>query len=224
MSKYVVASSCDWFKRHPKSKEFSSLNIIEISKKNDLNLGYLELINPRYIFFPHWNWKVKPEIYERFECIAFHTAPLPFGRGGSPIQNLITRGIKKSPVCAFRMTDIMDGGPIYKSLEVSLHGNISEIFKRIASCIDKIIIQICRDNPHPIEQSGEVVIFERLSSSDNEILSSYSIQGIYDRIRMVDGEGYPKAYINFGGYKIELTSATLCGDEIQANIRVFYDD
>ena len=107
MTNYVVASSKDWFINHKKSEAYNKLNITEITTKENLTLENLEKINPRYIFFPHWNWKVDSAIYERFECVVFHTAPLPYGRGGSPIQNLILKGLTSSPVCALKMTDIL---------------------------------------------------------------------------------------------------------------------
>jgi methionyl-tRNA formyltransferase len=220
MINYIVASSKDWFKEHPKSEEYEELNFIEISNKEDLKLEYLEKINPRYIFFPHWNWKVSSEIYERFECVVFHTAPLPYGRGGSPIQNLILKGLKNSPVCALKMTDILDGGPIYDSFEVSLDGTISEIFSRIATCVEKLIVLICQNNPHPIEQNGEVVAFKRLSNSDNELLSNHSIKELYDRIRMVDGLDYPRAFINYGNHKIEFSEACLDGNHLLAKVKI----
>ena len=220
MINYIVASSKDWFKEHPKSEEYEELNFIEISNKEDLKLEYLEKINPRYIFFTHWNWKVSSEIYKRFECVAFHTAPLPYGRGGSPIQNLILKGLKNSPVCALKMTDILDGGPIYDSFEVSLDGTISEIFSRIATCVEKLIVLICQNNPHPIEQNGEVVAFKRLSNSDNELLSKHSIKELYDRIRMVDGLDYPRAFINYGNHKIEFSEAYLDGNHLLAKIKI----
>ena len=220
MITYVVASSKDWFKEHPKSKEYSNLNIIEINNKNDLNIESLEKINPRYIFFPHWNWKVDSEIFERFECVVFHTAPLPFGRGGSPIQNLIIRNIDKSPVCALRMTEILDGGPIYTSIEVTLDGTISEIFSRIAVCVEKLIIKICQKNIEPQEQSGDIFSFERLTYADNELISKYTIKQLYDRIRMVDGLDYQRAYINFGQNKIEFTEAHMDQNCLFAKIKV----
>ena len=89
MTNYIVASSKDWFNTFPKSKEYSELSLYTISSNDQLNLKYIDRINPRYIFFPHWSWKVKEEIYLNYECVAFHTAPLPYGRGGSPILNLI---------------------------------------------------------------------------------------------------------------------------------------
>ena len=220
MTNYIVASSKDWFKEHPKSEEYEELNFIEISNQEDLKLEYLEKINPRYIFFPHWNWKVSSKIYERFECVVFHTAPLPYGRDGSPIQNLIIKGLKNSPVCALKMTGILDGGPIYDSFEVSLDGTISEIFSRIATCVEKLIVLICQNNPHPIEQNGEVVAFKRLSNSDNELLSNHSIKELYDRIRMVNGLDYPRAFINYGNHKIEFSEACLDGNHLLAKVKI----
>ena len=223
MINYVVASSKDWYKVLPKSKEYYNLNIIEIKAKADLNVESLEKINPRYIFFPHWNWRVDSEIFERYECVVFHTAPLPFGRGGSPIQNLILRNIEKTPVCALRMTEILDGGPIYDSIEVTLDGTITEIFSKISVCIEKLIIKICQENIKPQEQSGTAVLFNRLTYTDNELKSEYSIKELYDRIRMVDGEGYKNAYINFGDYKIDLKDSQIKNNEIIAQIRLYRD-
>jgi len=224
MTNYIVASSKDWFEQHIKSKHYLNLNIIEIKDKNDLNLELLEKINPRYIFFPHWNWKVNSEIFERYECVVFHTAPLPFGRGGSPIQNLIIRNIEKTPVCALRMTEILDGGPIYDSIEVNLDGTIKEILSRIAVCVERLIIKICQENIDPKEQVGDVVTFNRLTYADNELKSKYSLKELYDRIRMVDGEGYKNAYIKFGDYKIDLKDSHIQNNEIVAKIRLYRDE
>ncbi len=117
MNKSALAHSRDWIKRHPKSEEFNGLNLVEISRRKDLNVGLLNEINPRYIFFLHWSWAVESEIFRRYECVVFHTAPLPYGRGASPIQNLILRGIKKAPVCAIKMTEEIDGRLVYKKKE-----------------------------------------------------------------------------------------------------------
>ena len=221
MTNYVVASSKSWFSEHSKSKEFNKLQIYEISDNKNLNLEYLSQINPRFIFFPHWSWKISSEIYEIYDCVIFHTAPLPFGRGGSPIQNLILNGFKESPVCAIKVTEEIDAGPIYESIEVSLSGNIDQIFQKISVAIEKLIISICKNNPLPIEQSGKPFVFQRLNIKDNELQSSSSIRGIYDRIRMVDGKDYSKAYMNFGDYKIEFKNAELQNDYLYANVVLF---
>ena len=67
-------------------------------------LGECSPETPKRIYFPFWSWKVPIDILARYECIGFHSAPLPFGRGGSPIQNMIKLGHRETELCAFRMT------------------------------------------------------------------------------------------------------------------------
>tara|TARA_Y100000589_G_C27165703_1_gene634668 strand:- start:1489 stop:2163 length:675 start_codon:yes stop_codon:yes gene_type:complete len=217
----VVAASKDWFFKSVKSKEYNNLSIINISYKEELTLSKLEQINPEYIFFPHWNWKVSPEIFMKYNCVLIHTAPLPYGRGGSPIQNLILRGFKKSKVCALKMTDTLDAGPIYSQLDISLEGNIDEIFSRLAKSVEIMILEIIKNKPIPKEQVGEVVYFKRLNAKDNELKGDLSLNDIYDRIRMVDSKDYPKAYIKLGSYKIEFSNANIKQNKIQASITIF---
>ena len=54
---------------------------------------------------------------------------LPFGRGGSPLQNLITRGISKTKISALRCNEEIDAGPIYLKRPLSLHGSAEEIYQ-----------------------------------------------------------------------------------------------
>jgi len=99
--KIIIACSNKWCQDKKFLNQINNLEVTLISTKKQLNSRKLDNVSPRFIFFPHWNWKVPKTIYEKYECIAFHTAPLPYGRGGSPIQNLILNGFKSAPVCAF---------------------------------------------------------------------------------------------------------------------------
>src|SRR5262249_6311517 len=84
-----------------------------INAERPLSLEDLHRMKPGAIFFPRWNWKVPNKVVASFECIAFHAAPLPFGRGGSPIQNMIARGFSQTKLTAFRMNANFDDGDIY---------------------------------------------------------------------------------------------------------------
>jgi methionyl-tRNA formyltransferase len=145
---------------------------------------------------------------------------LPYGRGGSPIQNLIIRGFTKAPLCVLKMTDVLDGGGIYASVEIELIGNVAEIFSRMASIVEELIVLICKTEPSPKEQIGEAVYFKRLTIDDNELLPIYSQKEMYDRIRMVDGLDYPRAYIKFGNLKLEFTEANFKEDENSLTAKV----
>ena len=175
---------------------------------------------PDYVFFTHWNWIVQKEMHEQFNCIVFHTAPLPYGRGGSPIQNLILEGFKETPVCAVKMTDELDAGPIYASSNVSLAGPLTSIFSRINSAINDLISEILDKNPLPADQLGEPHVFKRLTGVDNEIPKGLKLEEIYDRIRMVDHADYPNAFITYGDIKIELSNAQLSRDTMEVKCTI----
>ena len=221
MKKYIIACSESWFINSEKSKEFLNHNYTIISNKEDLNIAFINEINPEYIFFPHWSWIVPQEIHDSYNCIVFHTAPLPIGRGGSPIQNLILRKYTESPVCALRMTNIIDGGPIYLKKNVSLLGSANDIFQRLAYIIELMIIEIIESNPKPIEQKGEPIIFKRRNPRESELPKNFNqLSEIYDHIRMLDADHYPKAFIEYGNLKIEFTNAKYGEDTIKADILI----
>ena len=146
--KIIIACSKKWFLESLRVRNFlKSKNIKLITRKKKLNLSYLNKLNPSIIFFPHWSYKVNQEIIKKYKCVCFHTAPLPYGRGGTPIQNLILKNFKKSPVCALKMTNEYDAGPIYQKRIVSLSGTLDQIFERISlKILDMIRILIKKKN------------------------------------------------------------------------------
>ena len=96
MKTILIASSKKWFLKNKEFLKFiKKRKIVTISDKKKLNIKDLNKIKPRIIFFPHWSFKVNKNIIEKFNCICFHTSPLPYGRGGSPIQNLILKKSKE---------------------------------------------------------------------------------------------------------------------------------
>lgn len=202
----LICNSKNWFKLNA---EIKSLHfVMEVVCEEDLTIELVKELQPDFIFFIHWNWIVDKEIYGSNECVVFHTAPLPYGRGGSPIQNLIVEGFDTSPVCAIRMTSELDAGPIFSSAEVSLEGNLDSIFARINNAINALIIKIITNMPMPIPQSGKPHVFKRLTKDDNEIPAGISLKEFYDRVRMIDHPDYPNAYIQFGDLKLEFSNAS----------------
>lgn len=121
-----------------------------------------------YLFFPYWSWKIPKVLLERFECVGFHMTDLPYGRGGSPLQNLILRDHKDTMLSAFRITEELDAGPIYLKRPLSLDGSAQEIFDRASNIIyNDMIPFIILNNPIPIPQTGKVVLFKRISRDEH---------------------------------------------------------
>jgi len=89
---YIVAAKGEWNAKYYEQYSKKQKGIWHFVKTPDELNNLLEIITPRYIFFPHWSWIVSDEIIEEYECICFHMTDLPFGRGGSPLQNLIIQG------------------------------------------------------------------------------------------------------------------------------------
>ena len=216
--KIVIANSKEWFSLDQDIHLEHS--VITISNADQLKKETLDKISPDLIFFTHWNWIVPKEIFVSYKCIVFHTAPLPYGRGGSPIQNLIIRGYEKTPVCALRMEEGVDAGPVYTKKEISLDGPLWKIFQRLNICVNQMIKELIRNLPEPKHQDGVVYSFKRLKRSDNAIHKNLSIKEIYDRIRMVDEPSYPSAFLEYGNIVLEFSDAKLDRDEISCKVKI----
>jgi methionyl-tRNA formyltransferase len=201
MHKYCIVSVTDYFKNKIKKKNF-----IHITKKKDLNLKKINTINPRIIFVPHWHWKINKEIFDNYITIIFHSTPLPFGRGGAPIQNMILRGFSKTKICAIEAKDTMDSGGIFLKKNLSLRGSANEIYIRMYSIILKMIRFLSSHKlPKAMTQKGKVVSFNRRKENESYIdFSSFKLNKIYNFIRMLDLDykKFPKAFTRLGRYKL----------------------
>jgi len=102
------------------TKKYEKTILIKNPKK--LTSSYIKKINPEYIFFPDWSWIIPNEIVENFKCVCFHESNLPKFRGGSPIQNQIINGIKKTKSTAFLMNNKLDAGDILLKRDLLLSG------------------------------------------------------------------------------------------------------
>ena len=191
-----------------------------ICNKDDLTLELIDRIAPRYIFFPHWSWLVPEVITDRVECVCFHATDLPFGRGGSPIQNLIARGHRETMISALRMVRELDAGPIYLKRPLSLGGSARDIFARIGDLTMEMISAIATIEPEPQPQSGEAVIFPRRTPDESEIPVFADMRGLYDHIRMLDADSYPSAFVDYGPWRLTFGAAELDGGEDSVSARV----
>lgn len=191
-----------------------------ITKKEDLTLDKLSEINPTKIFFPHWSYILKPDIYETYECVMFHMTDLPYGRGGSPLQNLIVRGHKDTRISAFRCDGGIDTGPIYLKRPLNLDGTAQDIFERANAIMQDMIFDIITQNPTPQPQSGSAVEFKRRTPQDGDLKQVQDLNTFYDYIRMLDAENYPKAFLKLNNLVIEFESATLDKEELIAKVRI----
>jgi methionyl-tRNA formyltransferase len=174
--------------------------------------------SPRYIFFPHWSDRVPEEVTSRFECVCFHMTDLPYGRGGSPLQNLIASGHKDTMLTALRMTPEIDAGPIYAKRPLPLDGSAAEIFDRAAPLVCELIEWIVRNEPEPQPQTGTPTEFKRRNPEQSRLPSQTDASALYDHIRMLDAPRYPKAFLEHGEWRLEFDQAKLREDGVEARV------
>lgn len=211
METYVILSEKIW--NHSLvsslSQRNNSINWILIDNDKDFNITFLEQNQVTKIFIPHWSYIIPENIYSQYECIVFHMTDLPYGRGGSPLQNLIVRGHTETKISALRVVKELDAGPIYLKSDLSLSGTAQEIFTRANKIIEIMIEAIVINDLKPKEQEGEVVKFKRRKKEDSNILEIENLEKVYDHIRMLDADGYPQAFIETANLKIEFSKAKL---------------
>lgn len=192
-----------------------------ISQKEDFTVERIGSISPVKIFIPHWSYIIPSAIFERYECIVFHMTDLPYGRGGSPLQNLIVRGLTATKLSALRVEVGLDTGPVYLKMDLSLSGTAEEIFVRVNKLVGKIIVEIIQNNLQPVPQEGDPVVFKRRKPEQSDMSGLEKLEEIFDYIRMLDADGYPHAYIEKGEFRYEFTRASIKADgSIVADVKI----
>jgi methionyl-tRNA formyltransferase len=145
---------------------------------------------------------------------------LPFGRGGSPLQNLIVRGEAVTKVSAVRMTEEIDAGAVYLKRPLSLDGTAHDIFRRLSVLVFEMIGEIVATNPIPVPQSGSPTYFKRRTPDQSALPDAPTSRDIYDHIRMLDVDTYPRAFLDFGRWRMEFSRAALSENGVTASVLI----
>jgi methionyl-tRNA formyltransferase len=189
-------------------------------QRSGLSSDSLGCWKPRFIFFLHWNWIVPAAITDAYECVVFHMTDVPFGRGGSPLQNLMIRGHESTKLSALRMTDEVDAGPVYAKRDLELNGTAEDIYRRAGELSADLIEWIVATEPEPVRQEGPVTIFARRAPHESELPELTTLDELDRFVRMLDAEGYPRAFLRHGPFRLELRRSTRYADRIEADVKI----
>lgn len=221
----VVVSSRPW---HGGLAERLALKtgrpFVQIGTPGDFTADHLAAIGATRVFVPHWSKIIPETVFGAFETIIFHMTDLPYGRGGSPLQNLIVRGHGETMISALRCEAGLDTGPIYMKRPLSLEGTAQQIFERAGDIIEGMITEIVANDPEPQAQTGEVTEFRRRKPGDGDLAPLCDAARVFDHIRMLDAEGYPRAFVECGPWRIEFEGARFDGQETTAKARFVLRD
>ncbi|WP_456324632.1 hypothetical protein [Desulfonauticus submarinus] len=231
MENVIIATIKSWNIKNAeylKQKLRNNYKIFIITSRDELDYKKIRAIKPKYVFFPHWSWIIPEEIYSNFECVVFHMTDLPYGRGGSPLQNLIIRNKTKTKISAIRVEQSIDAGKVYLKREFYIGlGSAEEIFIKASEVIFfEMIPYILENQPDPVEQQGEAVLFPRRKPEQSDILKAEisDLNDMYNFIRMLDGEGYPNAFFKLGKLKFLFSEVHLKQNKLVGRFEVVRDE
>lgn len=218
----IIIANCNPILNNTQKELVLKYDAIAIKKPEDLAEDRLKEIDPTYIFFMHWSWIIPNDVFNTYDCIVFHMTDLPYGRGGSPLQNLIIRGHKETKITALKVDQGIDTGDVYLKKDLKLDGTAREIFINTGEIIKEMIEDIVKFNIQPIKQEGDAVLFNRRKPAQSLIPDDIDgIEKLYDFIRMLDADNYPHAFLQNNGFKFELTNAKVeNNNELIAHVRI----
>ncbi len=177
-------------------KNISKKKNIKIFHTKKIQIKKIQKINPDYIFFYGWSWKVSKNITKKYKCIMLHPSKLPNFAGGSPLQNQIIRNINKTYITLFKMNEIIDGGNVIYQKKISLKGSLDEIFDRIIKTGTELSMNLLKER----YREKKITVkkrYKRLKNNSEitikELKNSTGVY-LYNKIRMLQ-DPYPNPYI-----------------------------
>ena len=222
MTQYIFLSEKTWHDNiYLNLSKRDEESWVRIKQYEDFNEAVLNKLQPEIIFIPHWSFIIPETIWKNYTCVVFHMTDLPYGRGGSPLQNLIVRGHSETMISALKVDKGIDTGDIYCKSPLSLEGSAQEIFERSAPIIAKMIERIIEERLSPSPQQGSPVYFKRRNKDDGRLNTLTNLEEVYNYIRMLDAEGYPNAFVETEDLIIKFKEAKLGvagNSEIHANV------
>lgn len=137
VSETVTKFKNTYFEIYIPHTKLPSEEILDLNKINNADVHFIRESSNEEIYnnistelnlFIGWSWIIPSHFVSEKICICFHPSNLPSYRGGSPIQNQVFDGLIESRLTVFKMTDFLDHGPIFKKYNLSLNGDINDIF------------------------------------------------------------------------------------------------
>ena len=80
---------------------------------------------------------------------------------------------------------------------------------------------IIKNNPIPKKQNGRAVNFKRRNPGQSKISANMSLGKVYDLIRMLDAEGYPKAFLETKKLKFDFSKVKKEKNKLIAKIEIY---
>ena len=221
---FIFASSKEWhnytFQKIISESGISGVYVDSTEKLLDALKEFGRQVD--WVFFGHWSKILSEDLCKSINGVIFHCTDLPYGRGGSPLQNLIREGHSLSQLCAIRLVPELDSGDILRKTAISLGGTAEEIFLKMRDPIADMCISILNGDYSEVPQTGKVTVFKRRTPGDSNlnILEPSSLSEFHDLVRMLDCKGYPSCFLEFGKFRFEFSRSALMENEVKCDVKI----
>ncbi len=119
------------------------------------------------------------------------------------------------------MVQELDAGPVYLKKTLSLEGgSAEEIYMRAGNLSVEMIEEIITEQIIPRKQEGAVTLFKRREAHQSALQEDFNLETLYNHIRMLDAEGYPKAFLDFGNLRFTFSQSSLYSNEVRAHVSI----
>ncbi len=159
-------------------------------------MNYKKIINQlvNFIKFPETYMFFRKKIFGRHIVVFVYHRVHP-AKGNARVANICPEEFEKQ----IRY--------LKENFDISI-GSAEENFIKLSNIIfEKMIPSFLKNEPILKKQQGDIVTFKRRKPEDSNLekLNTFSLNKLYDFIRMLDAEGYPKAYLDLENIKIEFS-------------------
>jgi len=202
-SKVIVCSYRDWalqiYMRLASDKQLTSRFEFVLALDHD-SLVESTQIDPDIIICIGWSWKVPDAITAKYFVCGIHPSDLPMYAGGSAIQHQILDGVEHTKNSLFKFSSSIDNGPVIEKIDLSLKGDINEIFDELIITSLILIINLLTKYPNvPLSSSNsEVTGLKRFKPEDSRLEinlpNGITTRDLYNKIRCRQTP-YPNAFI-----------------------------
>ncbi|MDF1876191.1 methionyl-tRNA formyltransferase, partial [Sulfurimonas sp. SAG-AH-194-I05] len=131
-------------------------------------------------------------------------------------------------ISALKVDNGLDTGDIYLKEDFNISkGSAQENFTKLSNIVfDRMIPELLSSDLTPKKQIGNIVNFKRRTPEQSDIntLETKSIHKLYDFIRMLDAEGYPRAFQELENLKIEYMNVEKKDNKLIGRFEIIIND
>jgi methionyl-tRNA formyltransferase len=194
---------------------------IPLIETDDINsaevLARVRAAEPDVLFVTGWSQLLRAEVLRlaRRGAVGFHPTALPAGRGRAPIPWTLIKGLRRSAVSLFWLTEGVDDGPLIAQVpfDVELHDDAATLYAKVRDLHVQLLLEnvdaVLAGSAPATPQQGEPTYWPQRRPEDGAIDWSRAAAEVYDWVRALT-HPFPGAFTSASdGHRLRVWSADL---------------